>query len=243
MFRYETHCHTAPVSKCGRASAADTVSFYKKHGYAGVFITNHFLDGNINPEARELPYCDQIEYYFSDHEECVRIGTEIGIKVFPGVELSYKGTDFLIYGLDKEWYKAHPEILEMEKTEELPFMMEAGAFVIQAHPYREAHYIDHIRLFPRSVHGAEVMINSNQSWESNEMADIYAEKYGLLKTAGSDNHWGSNAFERLREKGYRPQLAAMYSDKEINSVQDYINGVRNGTMKTCLIDEKGNIHY
>ena len=112
MFRYETHCHTAPVSKCGRASAADTVSFYKKHGYAGVFITNHFLDGNINPEARELPYCDQIEYYFSDHEECVRIGAEIGIRVFPGVELSYKGTDFLIYGLDKEWYKAHPEILE-----------------------------------------------------------------------------------------------------------------------------------
>ena len=87
------------------------------------------------------------------------------------------------------------------------------------------------------------MINSNQSWESNEMADIYAEKYGLLKTAGSDNHWGSNAFERLREKGYRPQLAAMYSDKEINSVQDYISGVRSGTMKTCLIDEKGNIRF
>ena len=145
MYIYETHCHTSPVSKCGRAYAADTVSFYKQLGYDGIFITNHFLDGNSNPEARRLTYCEQIEYYFSDYEEGARIGNEIGLKVFPGVELSYKGTDFLIYGLDKDWYKAHPEILDMSKTEELALMMEEGAFVIQAHPYREAHYIDHIR--------------------------------------------------------------------------------------------------
>ena len=43
MFLYETHCHTAPVSKCGKASAEDTVRFYKKMGYDGVFITNHYL--------------------------------------------------------------------------------------------------------------------------------------------------------------------------------------------------------
>jgi len=238
MYKYETHCHTSPVSKCGKASVEDTVYFYKKLGYDGIFITNHFLDGNINPEARVLPYCDQIDYYFSDYEEAVRIGSLAGIKVFPGVELSYKGTDFLIYGLDKGWYKAHPEILEMEKTEELPYMMDAGAFVIQAHPYREAHYIDHIRLFPRSVHGVEV-INSNQAWESNKMADIYADQYGFLKTAGSDNHWGSNAFARLKEKGFRPELAGMCSDTEITSVEDYISSVRSGRMGVILVDENG----
>ena len=197
MYKYETHCHTAPVSKCGKASVEDTVRFYKQLGYDGIFITNHFLDGNINPEARVLPYRDQIDYYFSDYEEAVSAGSEIGIKVFPGVELSYRGTDFLIYGLDKEWYKAHPEILEMKKTEELPFMMEAGAFV--------------------------------------------AEKYGFLKTAGSDNHWGSNAFAKLREKGYIPELAAMCSEYELQSVEDFISGVRNGTLKTCLVNENGNV--
>ena len=240
MYKYETHCHTSPVSKCGKASVKDTVFFYKQYGYDGIFITNHFLDGNINPEARVLPYRDQIDYYFSDYEEAVKIGSDAGIKVFPGVELSYKGTDFLIYGLDKEWYKDHPEILEMQKTEELPYLMEAGAFVIQAHPYREAHYIDHIRLFPRSVHGIEV-INSNQAWESNEMADMYAVQYGFLKTAGSDNHWGSNAFERLKEKGFRPEIACMCSDTEINSVEDYISSVRSGSMKIFLMDENGEI--
>ena len=240
MYKYETHCHTSPVSKCGKASVKDTVFFYKQYGYDGIFITNHFLDGNINPEARVLPYRDQIDYYFSDYEEAVKIGSDAGIKVFPGVELSYKGTDFLIYGLGKEWYKDHPEILEMQKTEELPYLMEAGAFVIQAHPYREAHYIDHIRLFPRSVHGVEV-INSNQAWESNEMADMYAVQYGFLKTAGSDNHWGSNAFERLKEKGFRPEIAGMCSDTEINSVEDYICSVRSGSMKIFLMDENGEI--
>lgn len=238
MYKYETHCHTSPVSKCGKASAFETVSFYKRMGYDGVFITNHFVDGNFNPEARALPYHEQIEFYFSDYEECVRAGAELGIKVFPGVEISYKGTDFLIYGLDKDWYLAHPEILEMKKTDELAFMQEEGAFIIQAHPYREAHYIDHIRLFPRSVHGAEV-INNNQAWESNEMADMYADKYGLLKTAGSDNHWGHNYFGRLREKGFRPVIAGMCSESEISSVDDYINGVINGTMKIFCMDETG----
>ncbi len=240
MYKYETHCHTSPVSKCGKASVKDTVFFYKQFGYDGIFITNHFLDGNINPEARALPYRDQIDYYFSDYEEAVIIGSDAGIKVFPGVELSYKGTDFLIYGLDKKWYKDHPEILEMKKSEELPYLMEAGAFVIQAHPYREAHYIDHIRLFPRSVHGVEV-INSNQAWESNVAAESYAAQYGFLKTAGSDNHWGSNAFARLKEKGFRPEIAGMCSDMEINSVEDYISNVRNGSMKIFLMDENGEI--
>ena len=240
MYIYETHCHTSPVSKCGKAPVMDTVCFYKRLGYDGIFITNHFLDGNINPSTRELPYCDQIDYYFSDYEEAVQIGTTVGIKVFPGVELSYKGTDFLIYGLEKDWYKAHPDLLEMKKTEELSFLMRAGALVIQAHPFREAHYIDHIRLFPKSVHGVEVL-NSSQDWESNEMAEMYARQYGFLKTAGSDNHWGSNAFNKLREKRYMTDLAGMCSVDEIHSVQDFITSVRSGTMRLFLMDENRNV--
>ncbi len=240
IFKYETHCHTAPVSKCGKASVEDTVRFYKRMGYDGIFITNHFLDGNINPAVRELSYADQIDYYFSDAEKGAAFGAEAGLKVFPAVELSYKGTDFLIYGLEKEWYRAHPEILKMKKTEELACLTEAGAFVIQAHPYREEHYIDHIRLFPRSVHGVEV-INSGQKWEANEIAPGYARHYGLLETCGSDNHWGGDVFAKLREKGCRPEIAGMCSETEINSVQDFIGQVINGTMRMFLMDENGTV--
>ena len=230
VYRYETHCHTAPVSKCAKASVADTVHFYKNAGYDGIFITNHFLDGNIHPDARSLPFHEQIDYYFADYEAGVLEGEKAGLKVFPGVELSYKGTDFLIYGLDKEWYHSHPEILAMKKTEELAFLQEAGAFVVQAHPYREAHYIDHIRLFPRCVHAVEI-INSSQEDLANEMAALYARRYGLLEIAGSDNHWGSGFFIRLREKGWRPELAGMCSETPVSSVQDFIGRVKDGRMR------------
>jgi hypothetical protein len=148
---------------------------------------------------------------------------------------SYRGTDFLIFGLDKEWFLAHPEIMDMTKSEELPFLAENGALVVQAHPYREAHYIDHIRLFPKSVHGAEV-INSSQESLANDMAEIYADRYGLLKTAGSDNHWGSRVFDSLRNRGLKAEIAGMCSETPIESVQDYISGVMSGEMKIFTLE-------
>ena len=109
MYRYETHSHTFPVSKCARVSPREVVEFYKEAGYDGIFITNHFIDGNINIE-RSRPYEERINFYFSDYEEAKKLEDEIGIKVFYGVEVSYMGIDFLVYGLDKEWFLAHPEI-------------------------------------------------------------------------------------------------------------------------------------
>lgn len=215
MYKYETHLHTFPVSKCAVASVLETLNFYKKIGYDGVFITNHFLDGNINIEP-DKSYEEKINFYFSDFEEGVRLSKEIGINVFCGVELSYGGTDFLVYGLDKEWFLAHPEIMEMKKSDELKFMMESGALVIQAHPYREASYIDHIRLFPRNVHGVEV-VNANRKEEENNMAKIYANNYGLLEFAGSDNHSASK--QKL--------LAGVCCEEPIISMEDFIDKVLN----------------
>ena len=185
-FFYETHLHTAPVSRCATATVEETLCFYKKCGYAGVFITNHFLDGNINID-RSLPYEERIDFYFSDYEAALSLGEKIGIDVFLGVEMTYGGTDFLVYGLDKAWFLAHSEIEGMKRTAILSMLTEAGALVIQAHPFREAAYIDHIRLFPRHVHGVEICNTSRSDFE-NRLAAQYAENYGLIPLAGSDNH-------------------------------------------------------
>lgn len=133
--------------------------------------------------------------------------------------MAYKGTDFLIYGPDKEWYIKNQHITEMSKSEELRFLMDNGALVIQAHPFREAHYIDHIRLFPRCVHGFEV-INSARTEFENKMANTYSENYGLLKFAGSDNHWGN---------GHK-MLAGMCSRTQILNEQDFVLRVKSGQM-------------
>ncbi len=220
MYKYETHLHTAPVSHCAKAGVAESLSFYKEMGYDGVFITNHFLDGNMNRDYKDAPYEAAVEFCFSDYEKALEIGKQIGIKVFLGVELSYKGTDFLIYGLDKAWYLKHPEIMEMKKSQELTFLMESGALVIQAHPYREASYIDHIRLFPRQVHGVEVC-NASCSDLANRMAKHYAQSYQLLEFAGSDNHWAGDA----------NALAGIYTDSPLESEQDLIAQVLNKETK------------
>ncbi len=217
-YRYETHMHTSPVSRCAKASVRDNLEFYKNAGYDGVFITNHFLDGNIGISS-DAPYEEKISYYFSDYEEAVRLSGKAGIKVFCGVEISNRGTDFLIYGLGKDWYLAHPEIADMEKSDELALMMDSGALIIQAHPFREAGYIDHIRLYPRHVHGAEV-INACRTDFENRMAKLYAQSYGLLEFAGTDNHVA----------GARPFLAGMCCDTPIKDERDFAERVKHGEM-------------
>ncbi len=216
MYLYETHLHTYPVSKCAKeyADAEGCLRFYKEQGYDGIFITNHFIDGNINI-SKQAPYEELIEFYFSDYEKALSLADEIGIKVFLGIESSYHGTDFLIYGLDKEWFLEHPEWRELKKSEQLAFFAEHGALIIQAHPFREASYIDHIRLFPRCIHGVEV-INACRTEFENRMADGYADAYSLLKLAGSDNHQGA----------YAQRLAGVSTEQPLMCESDFIDAVK-----------------
>ncbi len=218
MYRYELHCHTSPVSGCAKADVRETVTFYKNRGYDGLCITNHFLNtyAGLRPDAS---YEEKIHYYFSDYEDALAIGKELGIKIFFGIETTYRGTDFLVYGLDKEWFLKHSQIMEMDIKEKMAFMRENGAFVAQAHPFREAHYIDHIRLYPRVVDAIEV-INANRTPTENKMARLYAEQYGFLMIAGSDNHLG----------GRQKNFAGLQSETPIDSVFELIEGIRNGTL-------------
>ena len=226
MYKYETHLHTSPVSRCARVNVKENLEFYKSLGYDGGFITNHFLGGSINVDYNK-PYEEQINFYFSDYENALEIGKTIGIKVFCGIEMTYGGTDFLIYGLDKAWFLAHPENMEMKIRERLNFFAENGALIIQAHPFREASYIDHIRLFPRNIHGVEI-INACRTEEENSIAKIYAEHYGLLEFAGSDNHRGAQL----------DTLAGICSDQPIADVNDFIEKFKNGKTDIFTIINK-----
>ncbi len=220
MYRYETHLHTSPVSACAAATVREQMEFYKIKGYDGIFITNHFIDGNICCDIRGKSYEEMIEFYCSDYEEAKKLEDEIGIKAFFGVETTLGGTDFLIYGLDKQWYLSHPEIRDMQKSDQLKFFIENGAFVVQAHPFREAGYIDHIRLFPRCVHGVEIVNACRNSFE-NGMAKLYCEKYNLIKFAGSDNHCGAN----------QQRLAGVQSEEPVVSEIDFVQKAKNGQLR------------
>ena len=228
MYKYETHLHSSPVSKCGSYSVRENMEFYKEIGYDGIFLTNHFVDANIGCD-RTLPYKEQIEFYFTDIEEGERLADEVGIKFFWGVETSYLGTDFLIYGLSKKWYLEHPEIMDMPRKDLLTMMASDGALIVQAHPFRDASYIDHIRLFPYHVHAVEIDNCGNKPFQ-NDMARLYTDTYRLHHFAGSDNH----------DARYAKRLAGVEFDTPIESIEDFIERVKNGEARTFSLDNENN---
>ena len=133
--------------------------------------------------------------------------------------------DFLVYGLDKEWLKAHPEIVDMPIRQCLEFFMCEGAFIVQAHPFRESSYIEMIRLLPRHVHGVEVL-NSNRNDTENGAAEVYAKYYNLFRLAGTDNHLGPN----------QKRFCGIDSEIEITTPRDLRKIAETGSY--TLFDEK-----
>ncbi len=226
MYLYETHLHTAPVSACATATVRESLEYYKSLGYAGVFMTDHFIESNFDRSARDLPYKEKIERYFSAYEEGLVIGKEIGIDVFPGIEASHSWAHFLIYGIDKAWCLAHPEMETMPKRDLLPILKDAGALIIQAHPFRKVN--TEITLFPQYVHGTEIFNAAHNDFE-NRLGAQYCENYGLRPFAGSDNHSGS-ALEIL---------GGIATERRIKDFEDFKAQVLNGETRPFRRDADG----
>ena len=220
MYKYETHMHTAPVSRCACSEIEMTLAFFKSLGYDGVFVTNHFIGGNMNVTS-DVTYEQKVNMYFDDIEKSKQLGKSMGIKVFAGAEIGYRGTDFLVYGVGREFFLQNPDFADIRTTDMLTRIREAGGLIVQAHPFYEASYINHIRLFPRHVDGVEVC-NTSRGSAVNEMARLYAQHYGLLESAGSDNHNASG--QRM--------LGGMQSKTPIADEEEYISLFRAGELTT-----------
>lgn len=189
-YRYETHLHTGEGSACAKSGGAEMAGAHKAAGYTGIFVTDHFFNGNC-AVPRDLPWEERVERFCLGYEHAKAEGDQIGLQVFFGLEYNTCGAEFLIYNLDKQWLLEHEDIDRMDPRRALALMRADGAFVIQAHPFRERDYIDHIQLFPRDVDGVEAINAAHKGEEGarmNERAFLYASMYDLPVTSGSDTH-------------------------------------------------------
>ena len=189
---YETHLHTRQSSACGKSDAAEMARACKAAGYTGIFVSDHFFYGNTAID-RSLGWRDWVEEYCKGYEVAKEEGDRIGLSVFFAWEASYEGTDFLVYGLDKEWLINHPQIRDASVEEQYRLVHADGGMVIHAHPFRRAPYIKEIRLFPEYVDGVEVYNTSHDGkggalGVENKKALEYAKQYRLPRTSGSDIH-------------------------------------------------------
>ena len=219
-YKYETHMHTTEGSACGRSSAKEMVHAYRAAGYAGLFITDHFFNGNCAVD-RSLPWAEKVELFCKGYENAKAEGDKVGLDVFFGFEYCVEGADFLVYNLDKEWLLKHKDVDKWAPRKAFEAMHKGGGFIVHAHPFRERDYINHIHLFPRDVDGIEV-INGGQLREPwmNERAGIYAMMYELPKTSGSDAHHADQL-----------TLCGIEVDNLIEKPRDYLELMQAGMIK------------
>lgn len=212
MYIYELHCHTSDASACASSNAKEYVEFFKNLGYSGIFITDHFFNGNtcIDPS---LPWEERVEQFYNAFLSAKAEGEKCGLQVFFGFEYSYRWCHLLTYGLDKEWLLKNRNVLELSPTDYLKKVKEDGGMVIHAHPFRDK--VELVRLFPDLVDGIETY-NASQPDEANRRAKLYAEMLNLPQVSGSDIH-------SVNKK----TLGAVAFENKITDINDFIKKVKN----------------
>ncbi len=213
-YKYETHTHTREGSACASATGRQMVRAHIEAGYAGMIITDHFFNGHT-AVPKNMPWDTRVELFCKGYEHALEEAKGTGFHVFFGWEYTYRGTDFLTYGLDKDFLLEHPDMLSWSVEDYLIRVREHGGFVSHAHPFREASYIETIRLFPGLVDAVEVINASHIDPKFDEKAMAYAQKHSLLQTSGSDSHHLDGLFG-----------GGMEFDYEIKSIEEFIEAVR-----------------
>jgi len=232
-YRYELHCHTIDGSKCGTMGTTELVEFYHDMGYAGFCITDHFSGNSTVPD--DAPWAERVLFYDDIYGKLCDAGNKLGMSVFFGVEMTIyhdinsmsaaTGNDFLLYNLSKDWLLSNRDAFTGRPSDIFAAIRGAGGFIIHAHPFKEADYIDCIRLYPRSVDAVETF-NANSKDFANGFAKTYAQAYGLPETSGSD-------FHRRTQK----ILTGMETLTPCLSAGDLIEAIKNGRAIPFVINK------
>lgn len=216
MFKYETHLHTAETSKCARSGGADMARRFAALGYAGIFVTDHFFNGNTTVPA-DAPWEDRVALFCRGFDEAKAAGDALGLDVFFGWEYSLGWAHFLTYGLGRDWLLAHPDVLDWAPRRYADEVHAAGGALIHAHPFRRTGD-PVVRLLPFDIDGVEIW-NAGRSDEENLPAAPYARSLSLPVTAGSDIH-----------KTSAPRRAGVFSDTRFASSADYLRALAAGRL-------------
>ena len=180
----ETHAHTKGGSPCAQVSAHDTVKAYADAGYGALMITNHFNEDTV-PKPGLSPR-EAVDRYVDLFKEAEEYGHQFGIDVWFGIETCISGgpEDFLLFGADPDILYENPFMYHMTQEELFKECEQFGCLLFQAHPNRS--YCK--PRDPELLHGAEVYNGNPRHDSHNELTALWAKKYRLLPSSGTDFH-------------------------------------------------------
>lgn len=193
VYKYEIHVHDCLCSACAHNLPEEMAEAYFSAGYSGMCFTNHFLRGNTAVDRR-LPWAQKVHAYWDAYQRAVRWAEGKDFSVFFGIEHQYGGgKEVLTYGIDLDFLLAHPNLDLYTLDDYAKAVHEAGGFLAQAHPFREAGYIDpDIMPRPECLDGIEGF-NWHNAPAQNDRAVQYAKAKNLYRTSGGDVHFTTDA--------------------------------------------------
>lgn len=189
IYKTELHCHTREVSKCAHAPAEDMVDFYVSRGYTSLVVTNHLSPKSFkNSRFGDLSGCGwdrKIDLFVNGYERVRELAGD-RLNVLLGCELRsvLNNNDYLIYGVTEEFLRSVPEIMEWKIKDISAAVRASGALLVQAHPFRNGMAVTD----PALLDGLEIFNGNLGHGNRNEIARMWAEKFGLIPTAGGDCH-------------------------------------------------------
>ena len=213
-YLYETHMHTSEVSACAINSAAEQIKFYKKLGYTGVIVTDHFINGNSTC-PQNYSWEKKMNHIMKGFIEAKKAGIRHDVDVFFGWEYTIRGTDLLTYGLGLDFLVENTDLAHLSVEQYSLRVRKNGGFLAQAHPFRNAFYIANPHpVAPYLIDAVEVY-NASDSSESNSKAREFAKVNNLPMQAGSDSH-------RTNSYGY----SGIKLKERASTIQDIIEAIK-----------------
>ncbi len=213
MFKTELHCHSKSISECARVSNEEIIAKYTDAGYNALVLSNHFNLGTQRFHKCEN-YQDFVTVYLKGYED-LKNDAKGKLTVLLGMELRFceNVNDYLVFGITEEFLRSNGALYEMNPDSFSKLARENGLLFIQAHPFRNSMTI----VRPDLLDGVEVF-NGHMGHDSrNEIANMWAEKYNLIKTSGTDFHYN-----------HVPANAGILTDFEIKDMATLVETLKSG---------------
>lgn len=202
-FRYDTHVHTEETSDCGKVKGREVARLYKKAGYQGVVITDHYCAeffGGLSGLflGHHISWEEKVERFLTGYREALAEGESLGLQVFLGMELRFLDSpnDYLVYGIDEDFLREYPELYKLNLREFYNLLRarkspkssdqpdQPDILIYQAHPFRP----EMTPADPSLLDGVEVFNGNPRHDSRNDLAYSYAKKHRLRMISGSDFH-------------------------------------------------------
>lgn len=187
-YLYEMHLHTKDTSNCANVKASVAVEEYIKAGYDGIVVTDHLSPSTYMKYGRELlPWKKKVDFFLRGYKAAKKAANG-RIPVLLGMELRYRTSegdnDYLVYGITEDFLYNTPELLNLNSKKFYELTQKNGFLVFQAHPFRVGMKVTN----PKFLDGIEIFNGNPRHNSSNDIAEMWAKKYDLMVTSGSDYH-------------------------------------------------------